>query len=304
MIDKNTTTGYENMMFQSFGSMLSYNFCIIQICCGLYIAYLKLVFGSNSLYLIYCGMILLCGVLSLMLIFPWQSCRLNFKSRFIGYGICNVLSIVAVVFLYFDQMPPRIIFSIPFRVRKYEDSLPLLVIILSVQVLLNLFTVVLPTCFKFKKLEENQAGTNNRINQKVSGTVKFVHSLMRERVVGVSESKLSSVCKKFGKFTLHDFIRFQIVNMLPLFGSYLLIQYTFPYVNFHYDDAAKVIGLIIFVQTMTFLSMILTSIWNLFCDEDSYDNQKCEEKNFLEFNQREVPKTLGDINENFFQDCK
>merc|ERR1719282_808391 len=153
MIDKNTTTGYENMMFQSFGSMLSYNFCIIQICCGLYIAYLKLVFESNPLYLISCGVIVLCGVLSLMLIFPWQCCKLNFKSRFIGYGICNVLSIVAVVFLYFDQMPPRIIFSIPFRVRKYEDSLPLLVIILSVQVLLNLFTVVLPTCFKFKKLE-------------------------------------------------------------------------------------------------------------------------------------------------------
>ena len=84
------------------------------------------------------------------------------------------------------------IFSRPFRVRKYEDTLPLLIIILSVQVFLNLLAVVLPTCFKFKKIEENQADTNNRINQKVSGTVKFVHSLMRERVVGVSESKVST----------------------------------------------------------------------------------------------------------------
>ena len=116
--------------------------------------------------------------------------------------------------------------------------------------------------------------------------------------------QLSRVCKKLGTLSLDGFIKFQIVNMLPLFGSYLLTQYTFWNVNLHYDDAAKVIGLIIFVQTMTFLSMILTSVWNLFCNEDSYGNQKCEEKNFLESNQREVPKTFGDINENLFQDCK
>ena len=33
--DENTTTGYEKMMFPSCLSMLSYNFCILQICCGL-----------------------------------------------------------------------------------------------------------------------------------------------------------------------------------------------------------------------------------------------------------------------------
>ena len=100
---------------------------------------------------------------------------------------------------------------------------------------------------------------------------------------------------------MHDFIKFQIVNMLPLFGSYLLVQYTFWNFNFHYVDAAKVIGLIIFVQTMTFLSMILTSIWNLLCDEISKDNQKCEEKNLSELTKSE---TFGDINENLYQDCK
>ena len=99
--------------------------------------------------------------------------------------------------------------------------------------------------------------------------------------------------------------------MLPLFGSYLLVQYTFWNFNFHYVDAAKVIGLIIFVQTMTFLSMILTTIWNLFTVEDLNDNQITEESKSLELTEmvnlnvtREIAETTGDIKENLFQDCK
>ena len=98
--------------------------------------------------------------------------------------------------------------------------------------------------------------------------------------------------------------------MLPLFGSYLLIQYTFASVNFHYVDAAKVIGLIIFVQTMTFLSMILTSIWNLFTVEDLNDSQITEESKPLELtemvnlNVKEIAETSREVLENLFQDCK
>ena len=66
------------------------------------------------------------------------------------------------------------------------------VIILSIQTLLNLLVVVLPACFKFKKIEENQSDDKNETTLKVPGTIKVVRSLMHERVVGVPESKVST----------------------------------------------------------------------------------------------------------------
>ena len=66
------------------------------------------------------------------------------------------------------------------------------VIISSITVLLNLLAVTLPSCFKFKKIEENQTDVNNETSQKDSSTVKFVRSLMCQRVVGVPESKVST----------------------------------------------------------------------------------------------------------------
>ena len=66
------------------------------------------------------------------------------------------------------------------------------VIISSITVLLNLLAVTLPTCFKFIKIEENQTDVNDETSQKDSSTVKFVRSLMCQRVVGVPESKVST----------------------------------------------------------------------------------------------------------------
>ena len=43
--DENTTTGYEKMLFPSFLSMLSYNLCILQICCGLAVTVFKVSFN-------------------------------------------------------------------------------------------------------------------------------------------------------------------------------------------------------------------------------------------------------------------
>ena len=56
-----------------------------------------------------------------------------------------------------------------------------------------------------------------------------------------------------------------------LFGSYMLIQYA---LNLKYEDAALVIGLVLFVQTLTFMSIILTSFWSLFCDPDSNNEEE------------------------------
>ena len=68
----------------------------------------------------------------------------------------------------------------------------LFVIISSISVLLNLLVVILPTCFKFLKIEENQTDVNTETSQKDSSTVKFVRSLMCQRVVGVPESKVTT----------------------------------------------------------------------------------------------------------------
>ena len=103
--------------------------------------------------------------------------------------------------------------------------------------------------------------------------------------------QLSIIGKRLGIFSLHDVIRFEIINMLPLFVSYPLIKYVLRLEIQDYFGVATLMGLIVFVQTMTFLSIILCSICNLFYLPNPNDDQTNNEKKSFELTEVEVDGT-------------
>merc|ERR1719361_437071 len=133
--------------------------------------------------------------------------------------------------------------SLDLNDHRFGSPLPFTVI-LGIQILASFFSVVLPSCLKFKTIEEKKIVANTaKIDtyQTDSKIVKFICGLFRKRAVGISESKLSIIGKKLGKFSLHDVIRFQIINMLPLFASCLLIQNAGGFRIRDYVDVATLI---------------------------------------------------------------
>ena len=64
---------------------------------------------------------------------------------------------------------------------------------LAIQILANFFVVTLPSCLKFKIIEETKTVANTAkidTNQTDSKIVKFICGLFRKRAVGISESKV------------------------------------------------------------------------------------------------------------------